>query len=210
VNFLAHLYLAGESDHHRLGGLMGDFVKGPLPGTLPADLAEGVLLHRRIDSYADRHPAFQRSRARMSVERRRYGGILVDMFYDHFLARLWTQFHPQPLPDYVRGAYWLLQKNEARLPAEMVQVARAMAAGDWLSSYAKTDAIAVAVDRMALRRLRMPNTLAGGVVELLGDYAGFEADFVEFITDARLFCNEFLAGIGASLRTGSDSQSPIR
>ena len=45
MNFLAHLYLAGDRDAHRLGGLMGDFVKGPLPGTLPEDLAFGVLLH---------------------------------------------------------------------------------------------------------------------------------------------------------------------
>jgi len=193
MNFLAHLYLAGDSEPHRLGGLMGDFVKGPLPGALPADLAAGVMLHRRIDSYADRHPAFQRSRARMSAVRRRYGGILVDMFYDHFLARLWTQFHPQPLPDYVRDAYTLLQKNESRLPAQMVPVARAMAAGDWLASYAQTEAIALALDRMALRRLRTPNTLAGGVAELLGDYAGFEADFVEFISDAQHFSAAFLA-----------------
>ena len=58
MNFLAHALLAGDDDDDRIGGLMGDFVKGLLPAGLPLALASGVALHRAIDSYADRHPAF--------------------------------------------------------------------------------------------------------------------------------------------------------
>ncbi|RTL53501.1 MAG: DUF479 domain-containing protein [Rhodocyclaceae bacterium] len=194
MNFLAHLYLAGEEEHYRLGGLMGDFVKGPLPGALPDDLARGVMLHRRIDSYADAHPAFRRSRERMSPLRRRYGGILVDMFYDHLLARLWPRFHAAPLVDFAGEAYALLRRREASLPEGMVGVAKAMAAGDWLSSYAEMEAIALALARMGTRRLRVPNSLAGGEAELLADYAGFEADFLAFMADAVVF--------SAGVRTG--------
>ena len=90
MNFLAHALLSGEAEADRVGGLMGDFVKGPLPAGLPPDLAAGVALHRAIDSFADRHPAFAASRARVSPGRRRVGGILVDLFYDHLLARDWA------------------------------------------------------------------------------------------------------------------------
>ena len=193
MNFLAHLYLAGDRDAHRLGGLMGDFVKGPLPGALPEDLAFGVLLHRRIDSFADAHPAFRRSRQRIGEVRRRYGGVLVDMFYDHFLAREWARFHPSTLAEFSRTAYDLLQRQAAVLPESMQPVARAMAAGDWLTSYAETESIGLAVDRMALRRLRHPNPLAGGVEELLADYAGFREDFFTFMADARVFSQGLLA-----------------
>ncbi|WP_459948620.1 acyl carrier protein phosphodiesterase [Denitratisoma sp. agr-D3] len=193
MNFLAHLYLATDADHLRLGGVMGDFVKGPLPGVLPDDLAAGVMLHRRIDSFADRHAAFQRSRQRVSAERRRYGGILVDMFYDHLLAKHWTDFHAAPLADFTMQAYTLMQRRENELPAAMVPVARAMAQGDWLASYADLDAVAHALRRMGERRLRLPNPLAGSEVEFLRDAAGFEADFREFMVAAQAMVAEVLA-----------------
>lgn len=185
LNFLAHLYLAGDAEGDRLGGLMGDFVKGPLPGDLPADLARGVLIHRRIDSFADGHAAFRRSRARVAAARRRYAGILVDMFYDHLLARHWDEFHPEPLADYAARAYGLLRRREAELPAAMVPVARAMAEGDWLSGYADLSVTAFALRRMGERRLRMPNPLPGSEEEFLRDAAGFEADFREFVAAAK-------------------------
>jgi acyl carrier protein phosphodiesterase len=185
MNFLAHLYLAGDQDAHRLGGLMGDFVKGPLPGSLPDDLAFGVFLHRRIDSFADAHEAFRRSRARVAPSRRRYAGVLVDMFYDHLLARHWDDFHPEPLADYAVRAYGLLRSREAELPAAMVPVARAMAQGDWLSGYADLSVMAFALHRMGERLLRIPNPLSGGEEEFLRDAAGFEADFREFVVAAK-------------------------
>lgn len=186
MNFLAHLLLAGESEEDRLGAVMGDFVKGPLPGALPDALAAGVALHRSVDSFADAHPAFLRSRARVSSGRRRYSGILVDMFYDHLLARHWGDFHSQPLTDFAQDAYRLLHEQRHRLPPRLVAVVPAMAANDWLSSYAELDSIEIALERMG-RRLQRTNPLGSGLEELVGDYAGFEEDFFEFLPAALAF-----------------------
>ena len=82
MNFLAHTVLAGADEADRIGGLLGDFIKGPLPAGLPPALASGVALHRAIDGFVDRHPAFLASRARVSPLRRRVAGVLVDLFYD--------------------------------------------------------------------------------------------------------------------------------
>lgn len=187
MNYLAHLLLAGAEDTDRLGALMGDFVKGPLPGALNADLAAGVMLHRRIDSFADAHPAFHRSRCRISAQRRRYGGILVDMFYDHLLARHWQHFHDQDLADFAREAYALLRRHEALLPVRLAGMLPAMEAGDWLASYGDTLALALALERMSRHRLRSPNPLANGEEELQADAPGFEADFLEFLPAAMDF-----------------------
>ena len=199
MNFLAHLYLAGEGDDFRLGGLMGDFIKGPLPGLLPPGLAAGVRLHRSIDSFADGHDAFQRSRHRVGPERRRYSGILVDMFYDHFLACHWSRFHAQPLEAYASTVYGLLQARESALPDTMVPMVRAMAAGDWLTSYRDARQVDLALARMGQRRLPPPNPLAGALAVLAADYAGFEADFLAFLPDAMTFCDvtrkQLLAGV---------------
>jgi acyl carrier protein phosphodiesterase len=193
MNFLAHAFLAGPQAADRVGGLMGDFVKGSLPGALPADLAAGVELHRRIDSFADSHVAFRASRQRMSAARRRYAGVLVDMFYDHLLARHWSRFHPQPLKVFTGESYALLRLRAAHLPPRLASFLPSMEGDDWLASYAEVDTIAYALERMSQRIVRT-NPLAGAAEELQRDYAAFEADFLAILPDSAAFA----AGIRAS------------
>ncbi len=183
MNFLAHCYLAGSDAALRVGGMMGDFVKGPLPAGLPSDLAAGVWLHRRIDSFTDAHPLFRRSRERVSPARRRYAGIMVDLFYDHFLASRWERLHHQPLAAYTAEVYDLLARRAEDLPERLAGLLPHMRGDDWLASYAEADYVGLALDRMAHHRLRQPNGLGGAVAELLADYQGFESDFLEFLPD---------------------------
>jgi acyl carrier protein phosphodiesterase len=189
MNYLAHAWLAGDLPADRLGGLIGDFVKGPLPAGLPADVAAGVRLHRQIDVFADTHPAFRRSRERVTPLRRRFGGVMVDMFYDHFLARHWMQYHPLPLEHFSAEMYRLMGIHAPLLPPALAAILPRMREADWLASYRSPDAIAIALDRMAMR-LRRANPLPGAGEELRAGYAGFEADFFDFIVDAERFAAE--------------------
>lgn len=186
MNFLAHAYLAGDAPADRLGGLIGDFVKGPLPAGLPPDIAAGVRLHRQIDVFADAHPAFLRSRARVSPQRRRVAGVMVDMFYDHFLALHWHRFDAEPLEAFTSAMYRLMAEHDALLPSRLAEILPRMRESDWLGSYRSAETTALALDRMALR-LRRANPLTGSGAELRADYAGFEADFFEFIVAAQAF-----------------------
>lgn len=184
MNFLAHVFLAGDDPALRLGGMLGDFVKGPLPCGLPPDVARGVELHRRIDSYTDAHPAFRQSRSRVSPSRRRYAGIMVDLFYDHFLALHCQRFHAQPLASFTAGVYALLETHGHLLPPRLAQILPRMRADDWLSSYRELGSIHTALDRMA-GRLTRPEGLIGSAAELEGHYGHFEQDFLAFLPDAK-------------------------
>lgn len=188
MNFLAHALLAGDDPALIVGGVAGDFIKGTLERRLaeglPPDLVRGVALHRAIDAFAESHPAFRRSRDRISPLRRRYAGVLVDVLYDHLLAREWAAHHPRPLPAFVADVYALIGERLGDLgPA--APTLRLMAAEDWLGSYASRDGIAAILERMA-RRARRPNPLAGGEDEL-ADNAAWAADCGEFVADAMDF-----------------------
>jgi acyl carrier protein phosphodiesterase len=187
MNFLAHAYLAGPEPADRLGGMLGDFVKGPLPAGLPGAVAAGVSLHRRIDSFADTHPAFRTSRVRVSAERRRYAGIMVDLFYDHFLARHWGEFSDEPLEDFTAGTYALLARHAALLPPRLARIFPYMRREDWLRSYRELASVGEALDNMSRHRLTRPNRLAGAARELEAGYEGFERDFRAFLPDALAF-----------------------
>lgn len=192
MNFLAHALLAGDTPALIVGGVIGDWIKGPLPGTLPDDLAKGVALHRAIDSYAESNPAFCRSRSRVSADRRRYAGVLVDVFYDHLLARNWPAVNDRPLDEYCAGVYRLIEDRLNDLPVSSHRALTMMAEEDWLASYEHIEGIADVLDRMS-RRARQPNPLANGEQEFLADVDGFAGDFHEWLDDTREFSRQWLA-----------------
>lgn len=96
MNYLAHIYLSGDHPEVMIGGLLGDFVKGPLRGQLPRAIEEGIELHRKIDVFTDSLPEVKQAVVRIEPPYRRFGGILIDICYDHFLAANWSEFHPNP------------------------------------------------------------------------------------------------------------------
>lgn len=191
MNYLAHALLAGQSPALIVGGVIGDFIKGPLPGLLPQDLTRGVALHRAIDSFAETNPAFCASRNRVSPARRRYAGVLVDIFYDHLLARDWDQIHHQPLGDYSASIYQSIadRLHEIATPAHFAL--KLMAEEDWLSGYARIDGISDVLARMS-RRARQPNPLAGAEEEFLSDPTGFATDFYDWLGDAGQFARSWI------------------
>ncbi len=176
-----------------VGGVIGDWIKGPLPGVLPDDLARGVALHRAIDGFAESQPAFRRSRSRVSADRRRYAGVLVDVFYDHLLARNWAAIHHRPLHEYCETVYRSIEDRLDELPASSRPALMLMAREDWLSSYVRIEGIADVLARMS-RRARQPNPLEYGEQEFLADVDGYTSDFHEWLDDMKEFCRRWQAG----------------
>lgn len=178
MNYLAHLHLGGERPAQLLGSLYGDFVKGPLAGRWPAEIEAGIRLHRRIDVFTDAHPLVAAARARFPVARRRYSGILLDVFFDHCLALHWQRFAEVSLDDFTRHVYGVLAA-EPVLPERLALIAPRMAAQDWLGSY-RDFAVLEQVLAGMQRRLSRPEALDGALVELEALYQPLSEDFLAF------------------------------
>lgn len=190
MSFLAHALLAGQSPALIVGGVIGDWIKGPLPGKLPPDLAQGVALHRAIDAFVETHPAFSTSRSRVSPARRRYAGVLVDIFYDHVLARDWDRYHAESLPSYCQLVYSHIQARSTDMPDLASSAMGLMAQENWLQSYAVLNGIADVLNRMS-HRARRPNPLAGGEEEFLSSPSGYAQDFEWLLNDTGQFANQW-------------------
>lgn len=190
MNFLAHALLAGEHPALIVGGVIGDWIKGPLPGILPGDLARGVALHRAIDSYVESQPAFRRSRSRISAQRRRYAGVIVDVIYDHLLAHHWTAIHHQPLDAYCAEVYRLIRDKLVDLPVSSHPALSMMERENWLSSYARIEGVADVLVRMS-RRARQPNPLAQAEQEFLADVDGYNGDFHEWLDATQAYVRQW-------------------
>lgn len=193
MNFLFHLYLSANDPDLLTGNLMGDFVKGVISDEYPARLRDGIMLHRRIDSFAQTHPLFRLSKRRIEPFFGLWRGVLVDLFYDHILALDWHQWSDIPFENFLQQARGMVAGNGRYLP-ERMQPLVPLIFDELLPSYREVQGIGRALERMA-RRISRINPLIGGETELVRNYAGFREDFRRFMPDLQEFVDTSIGRI---------------
>lgn len=190
MNHLAHLFLSDPTPGCRLGALMGDYVKGPLDETYPPEIRRGLQQHRLLDRFAESNRHFRRSRQRLCPTFRHCRGIMVDVVYDHFLARNWQNYSSTRLESFAASIYQLLEEHWSTLPPALQKAVPRMVAADWLVACREIDTLDRVLRRLAAR-LSRPTPLEKGLEELLRNYHDLEDDFRRFMTDAA----DFFAGL---------------
>jgi acyl carrier protein phosphodiesterase len=186
MNYLAHLYLAEEHSESLLGNLLGDFVKGAVGDGYSEEVRKGIELHRKVDRYTDSHNVVRASIKLISPHRRRFAGVMVDIFYDHLLAKNWQRYSPTPLPEFSQNIYQILRAHQPLLPARLQQMLPYIIEEDWLTSYRDLSAIDRALNRIAnrlLKRFGRHNSLLNSIEELEANYQQLESDFHSFFPD---------------------------
>ena len=171
MNHLAHALIAVRTETSLVGNLLGDFVKGRPEDRYEGELLRGIRTHRAVDAFVEDHPVFARSRARIAPERRRFAGVLVDLAYDHVLARDWRRFGDGTLRQFADRVYAALADAKDDLPQEMHGFVSYMTSTDLLFAYSERDGIARALRGMS-SRMRRANPLAEGIQDV--DRAGKE------------------------------------
>lgn len=182
MNFLAHTYLSNNHTKVAIGNLIGDMVKGDAWKNYEREISIGLQLHRNIDDFTDHHSVFLRTRDLVKPYFNRYSGIATDIFYDHFLARKWNDYHPQELQKFVNRLYIHLIKNYAVLPPRGQKVVPFMILRNWLGTYGHFDPLHQIFLGMH-RRTQEKGNLNQAVEVLQKHYLQIESDFMEFFPD---------------------------
>lgn len=192
MNYLAHLFLAEPTPESMLGNVLADFVKGRAVDALPPAVREGVLLHRQVDRFTDTHPVTNRSIARIHGRWGWYSGILIDVFYDHYLALDWDRYSPQSLREFIDNAYEVLLANRPLMPAAMQAVMQRIVRDDRLMSYRELDGIEqtlLRISRLIQRREahleRAMNDLRQHFDALRGDFHDFFPELIAFVSSRK-------------------------
>ena len=187
MNFLAHYFLSPEDDQIALGNFIADAVKGKKFEKYNDKIKNGILLHREIDNYTDKHPVFRRSAQILNSKYKKYSGVIIDIYYDHFLAKNWKDYSKTDLVDFVSQAYKILIKNYFILPKKIKRILPFMIAQNWLVGYANLNDLQRVFNGMA-RRTTFDSGMENAIFDLKNNYTTFENDFREFFPDLIEFC----------------------
>lgn len=190
MNFLAHLHLSGTEPEILVGNFMGDFVKGRIGEEYPPLIRQGLMLHRGIDGFANGHTAFMASRRRLDRSFGLYRPVMVDLFYDHFLAAEWERWSEASLDEFLADSRRAVEEYRELLPHRLQDIL-SLIFDELIPSYREVEGIGRALGRMSAR-IRRENPLGGGVEELKRHYGALRDDFRRFMPDAEGFVKDFL------------------
>lgn len=192
MNFLAHAYLSGGAKKILVGNMTGDFIKGRIAlSRYEPEIVRGVELHRAIDAFTDEHPIVRGSKARLRAGYRHYAGVIVDVFYDHYLATDWSSYHEQSLHAFTANTYETLQSFSAILPADFRRMLPYMMRGNWLFNYRSVDGIHRALSGMA-SRTPYASRMEHASKDLEENYELFRQEFREFFPELKNYCHDWL------------------
>lgn len=186
MNFLAHIYLSFDDPEIMLGNFFADHIRANKYKHLPNTVQKGILLHREIDTFTDSHAIPKISSKRLHKNYSHYSRVIVDIFYDHFLAKNWKNYSKTPLDSYVESFYDLLEDNFDILPLGTQRMMPYMIADNWLYNYSNLTGISRVLDGMN-RRTKNKSKMNFAILDLEEHYSDFETEFTSFFEELITF-----------------------
>ncbi len=192
MNFLAHIYLSGDNELIQIGNFMADGIRGHDYLNYPSEVQKGIILHRAIDTFTDAHPIFRKSKHRLHEKYGHYSGVIIDIFYDHFLAKNWNNYADEPLEKVANDFYESLRKHYDILTEKTKGMMPYMIARNWLVSYASIEGLSMILFQMD-HRTKNRVAMHESINELEAFYSDFEEEFTTFFEELQVHCQEKLA-----------------
>ncbi|MFK5958695.1 MAG: ACP phosphodiesterase [Lutibacter sp.] len=189
MNFLAHLYLSKKNKNILIGNFIADAVKGKRHADYPKEIQAGILLHREIDNYTDNHPIVRKSKRRLHERYNHYDGVIIDILYDHFLAKNWNNYSKISLAKYADSVYSFLEENKETFPAKIQHILPYMIEYNWLVAYASLNGIERILQGMN-KRTKGISKMDLAIEDLKLLYTEFENDFTHFFKELEKFTEE--------------------
>lgn len=193
MNFLSHLYLAGNSEGLIIGNFIADAVKGSDFNKYAPEIQQGILLHRKIDTYTDSHLIVEQSKQRLRNKYKKYAGVIVDIYYDHYLAANWHHYSDEKLNDYSQRLYKLIQENHLLLPYNSARFTKYMIQYNILEAYSKLEGIERVLKGMA-NRTTFESNMEHAIHDLVEHYSLFENEFKLFFPELQSFVKNEIEG----------------
>ncbi len=196
MNYLAHFYLSNNNENLILGNLLADSMNGrldsPQYSMFSNEIMLGIKMHREIDRYTDTHEVVRKSIHRLQPKYHKYSGVIIDMYYDHLLARNWNEYSNTPIELYSARVYQIFEENKSIIPLKMNRLVHSMTSRDWLSNYRFEENLKWAFAGLA-KRAKFISNMEFAFDDLIEHYHEFSTEFKQFFPEIIVHINTFLA-----------------
>jgi len=188
MNYLAHIFLSCDNEDLLIGNFIADSITMKELTNVPDEIYAGIELHRKIDTYTDKHAVVRKATKRLRKHHKKYSPVVIDVLYDHLLANNWERYSDLSLPDYAQEVYKVFARRKDDLPAGLQLRLPRMIENDWLNNYKTVEGLQFTLNRMD-ERTSFPSNFGGAIDHLHEDYDLFTEEFNAFFPDIIAYVN---------------------
>ena len=182
MNYLAHCFLSCSEEDLLIGNFIADSIRNRDLPALHERVRDGVMLHRKIDTFTDVHPITRQGTARLHPHHGKYAGVVIDIFYDYLLVNNWEKYSGEDPAAWTQNIYRILEKRQTDIPPKLQRSLPHMIRDNWLLRYGTEEGLRFTFSKMK-NRVKYPDMMAGAVDNLLNNYAAFNAEFNLFFPE---------------------------
>lgn len=182
MNFLAHIFLSCDNEDLLIGNFIADFIRNKEVANYSSTIQQGIHLHRQIDTYTDNHPIVRKGVHRLHPNHKKYAPVVIDILFDHLLARNWSRYSGESLKNFTNGVYEILNKRMDELPEKLKKRLPAMIEADWLTGYGTKRGMEITFRNMD-KRTKFPSNFIKALDDLENDYDAYNTEFNQFFPD---------------------------
>jgi acyl carrier protein phosphodiesterase len=194
MNFLSHLHLSGDSQGLIIGNYIADSVKGSVFNQFTSEIQQGIILHRKIDTFTDAHPIVEQSKQRLREKYKKYAGVIVDIYYDHYLASNWQTYSTIGLQEFANKIYSIVEQHHAILPEKSKHFTRYMLQYNILYAYSNLEGIERVLQGMA-RRSTFVSNMEYAAEDLKEHYHLFAEEFALFFPELQSYVQQAIKSL---------------
>lgn len=194
MNFLAHLLLSENDEDLMIGNFIADSVRSSEWEQFKPEVVQGIQLHHKIDFFTDNHSVVEKSKERLRPTQSKYSPVVVDIMYDHFLARDFHHFSDMKLNEFAEKSYSLFYRRWEELPLAIQQMLPYMESGNWLVNYGNREGLERVFKGMS-RRASFQNEMKSAVGDILNHYEAFAEEFHRFFPALRDYTRAEISAI---------------
>ncbi len=189
MNYLAHIFLSCNDEDLLIGNFIADSIQNKDLESYSSSIQAGVQLHRHIDTYTDQHPLVRQGTQRLHPHHHKYAPVVLDILFDHLLAKNWSTYSITSLSDFTKSVYEVLNRRKAEMPESLQKRLPSMIKYDWLGGYGTREGMQITLTKMD-ERTRFPSNFSEALNHLEADWDDFNAEFNRFFPEVIQFVTE--------------------
>lgn len=189
MNFLAHTYLSFGNDKAIVGNLIADMIKGKQIKSFPEEIQKGIILHREIDAFTDKHDIIKETKSVFRQTAGRYDGTFLDVAYDHYLATDTSRIPEGGWQPFANKCYAAVEAKAEILPHEFCSMFAYMRSENWLANYQNNWLIERSFERLK-RRAKYLNEEADVFGDFEKNYLLLADSYSRFFPDLEEFSKQ--------------------
>jgi acyl carrier protein phosphodiesterase len=182
MEIIVNAFFSSQNAETMVGSFLGSGYINNHHNKFTPTIEGGQLISHYIDEFISKHPVCQKSIDLLSPKARKYGSTILRLYYDHFLAKNWEKYSPQPYEVFCEEILSVMKTQNDLFPYKPKRVVNRIIKKKGILQLRTINGLNQYIQDMT-RYNSYNSTICEAVGDLVKNYDSFNRDFQEIFPE---------------------------